>query len=145
MLNISLVMSLQCCDLMRQRNCSDNSREKQKSLALRTNQATSFEGEMHPPILMSASWSAGTSLKVNGETSLHMPKALAIPRRVSLAFIKFVGKESNLLGNNSTVWLIVVPQHIPLQLRNLPKHNSYCSDTKEFPHSSAPLCFSETR
>lgn len=51
----------------------------------------------YPPILMSASWSAGTSLKLNGETSLHMPKALAMPRRVSLAFIKFVGKDSNLL------------------------------------------------
>lgn len=46
---------------------------------------------------MSASWSAGTSLKLNGETSLHMPKALAMPRRVSLALIKLVGKESNLL------------------------------------------------
>lgn len=52
----------------------------------------------YPPILMSASWSAGTSLKLNGETSLHMPKALAMPRRVSLALIKLVGKESNLLG-----------------------------------------------
>lgn len=47
---------------------------------------------------MSASSSAGTSLKLNGETSLHMPKALAMPRRVSLALIKLVGKESNLLG-----------------------------------------------
>ena len=56
----------------------------------------------YPPILMSASWSAGTSLKLNGETSLHMPKALAIPRRVSLAFIRFVGKESNLLRHNSS-------------------------------------------
>lgn len=45
---------------------------------------------------MSASSSAGTSLKLNGETSLHKAKALAIPRRVSLAFIRLVGKESSL-------------------------------------------------
>lgn len=60
---------------------------------------------------MSASWSAGTSLKLNGETSLHMPNALAMPRRVSLAFIRFVGKESNLLRNDSIVWLILASAH----------------------------------
>lgn len=58
----------------------------------------------YPPILMSASWSAGTSLKLNGETSLHTPKALAMPRRVSLALIKLVGKESNLLRNESIMY-----------------------------------------
>lgn len=57
------------------------------------------------PILMSASSSAGTSLKLNGETSLHRAKALAIPRRVSLAFIRFVGNESSLHGDKRTVQL----------------------------------------
>ncbi len=89
----------------------------------------------YPPILMSASWSAGTSLKLNGETSLHKPKALAMPRRVSLAFIKFVGKESNLLRNSSNMSLILVSTHIHLQKRNLPKYNGYCSDRSEFPQA----------
>lgn len=89
----------------------------------------------YPPILMSASWSAGTSLKLNGETSLHMPKALAKPRRVSLAFIKLVGKESNLLRNNSIMQLILVSTHIPLQTSYLPKHNGYCSDRPQFPQA----------
>jgi hypothetical protein len=53
---------------------------------------------------MSASWSAGTSLKLKGETSLHIVKALAMPRRVSLAFIRFLGKESSLHRHNAIIW-----------------------------------------
>lgn len=63
----------------------------------------SYYSMLYPPILMSDSWSAGTSRKLKGETSLHIPKALAIPLRVSLAFIRLFGKESSLHRHNKII------------------------------------------
>lgn len=74
---------------------SEPKKEEKKNICWEKYSCTHGE---HSPILMSASWSAGTLLNVNGEMSLHMLKAWAMPRCVSLAFIKFVGKETNLLG-----------------------------------------------
>lgn len=91
----------------------------------------------YPPILMSASWSAGTSLKLNGETSLHMPKALAMPRRVSLALIKLVGKESNLLGrgvDSNDVVDTRVSAHTFLTHKPAKKCNGYCTDQDRNSH-----------
>lgn len=45
------------------------------------------------PIFKSLSERDGTSLKLNGETSLHIRKAAANPFRVSLLLMRFLGKE----------------------------------------------------
>lgn len=45
------------------------------------------------PIFKSLATWRGTSLKLNGETSLHIRNAAASPLRVSLAFMRFLGKD----------------------------------------------------
>lgn len=54
------------------------------------------------PIFRSLSTWRGTSLKLNGETSLHIRNAAASPLRVSLAFMRFLGKERILQGHRTT-------------------------------------------
>lgn len=50
-------------------------------------------GARRPPMRRSLGCSGATSRKLKGDTSLHMRKAVARPRRVSLGLSRFRGKE----------------------------------------------------
>lgn len=68
-------------------------------------------GARRPPMRRSLGCSGATSRKLKGDTSLHMRKAAARPRRVSLGLSRFLGKE-RILGWES--WSgVAARQHRP--------------------------------
>lgn len=73
------------------------------------------------PILRSLGRCRGTSLKLNGDTSLHMRKAAASPRRVSLALRRFLGKDRILQGHTGQPQENAPPSSNSWRLPGLPQ------------------------
>lgn len=72
-------------------------------------------GARCPPMRRSLGCSGATSRKLKGDTSLHMRKAVARPRRVSLGLSRFRGKE-RILGWGLRSGVAARLRHAPLHI-----------------------------